>query len=60
MEALVSNKFLIFLLEFIHEDCEVDESFLHKFEILGVLKGNLEPIDEYLDEIAYKNLDYKL
>ena len=57
---MVSNTFLIFLLEFIHEDCEVDESFLHKFEILGVLKGNLEPIDEYLDEIAYKNLDYKL
>ena len=42
------------------EDKDVDESFLRRFEILSVLKGNLDPINEYLDEVAYKNLDYKM
>ena len=46
--------------DFILENAEVNEQFLANFEILGILKGNLTPIDEYLDEIAYKNLDYKL
>ena len=46
--------------DFILDNAEVDESFLHKIEVLAVLQGNLSPIDDYLDEIAYKNLDYKL
>ena len=46
--------------DFILENANVNENFLHNFEILGVLKGNMEPVDEYLEEIAYKNLDYKL
>ena len=46
--------------DFILENSEVNENFLHKFEILGVLKGNMEPIDDYMDEVAYKNLDSKI
>ena len=46
--------------DFILENANVNENFLHNFEILGVLKGNMEPVDEYLEEIAYKNLDHKL
>ena len=47
-------------LDFILENQQVNEKFLSEFEILSVLKGDLEPIDQYMDEIAYKNLDYKL
>ena len=46
--------------DFIFEDVEVDEQFLRDFEIMNVLKGDFDPIDQYLEEIAYKNLDYKL
>ena len=46
--------------DFILENSEVNEQFLRDFEILSVLKGDLEPIDQYMDEVAYKNLDYKL
>ena len=48
------------LIDFLLENDEVSEKFLHNFEILGMLKGNLGPVDDYLEEIAYKNLDYKL
>ncbi len=47
-------------LEYIFEDREVDERFLHKFEIIAILRGDLDPLTQYIDEIAYKNLDYKL
>ena len=46
--------------EFILENSKVDEEHLNKFEILGLLQGNLEPLDTYLDEYAYKNIDYKI
>ncbi len=48
------------MIEFILEDHDVDEGFLHYFEILSVLKGNLDPTFQYVQEVAYKNLDYKL
>ncbi|CDW75591.1 UNKNOWN [Stylonychia lemnae] len=47
-------------IEFMFEDREVDERFLHKLEVIGVLRGNLDPLTQYVDEIAYKNLDYKM
>ena len=41
---------LINLKEFILETSRVDESFMHEFEILEILKGgNFEPIQQYLD-----------
>ena len=46
--------------EFILENNRVDESFMHDFEILQVLKGDFDPLQLYLDKLAYKNLDYKL
>ena len=46
--------------DFILENTKVDESFLQDIEVLSVLKGDFEPIDKYLDHVAYKNLDYKL
>eukprot|EP00347_Sterkiella_histriomuscorum_P014863 403359236 len=46
--------------KFIFEDREVDEKFLHKFEVISILKGNLDPLTQYVDEIAYKSLDYKM
>ena len=58
--TLVSIFITYFAKDFILDNCEVDEQFLHKFEILSVLKGDFGPIDQYMDEIAYKNLDYKL
>ena len=43
------------------ENGKVDESFLMDFEILQILQGgDFSPIDQYLEQIAYKNLDYKL
>ena len=33
---------------------------MHEFEILQVLKGDFDPLQLYLDKLAYKNLDYKL
>lgn len=39
---------------------EFDESQLHKYEILSILKGNLEPLQSYQDDFIYKNIDYKL
>ena len=51
---------ILYCLDFILENQQVNEKFLADFEILSVLKGDLEPIDQYMDEIAYKNLDYKL
>lgn len=46
--------------DFILENGKVDERFLNKFEILSVLRGDFDPINSYMDEICYKNLDYKL
>ena len=46
--------------QFIFEDKELDEGELHQFEVLSILKGNLDPLQFYQDKIAYKNLDYKL
>jgi hypothetical protein len=51
---------ILYFLDFILENSEVNESFLKQFEVLSVLKGDLEPIDQFMDEVAYKNLDYKL
>jgi hypothetical protein len=28
--------------------------------VLSILKGNLDPLQFYMDEVAYKNLDYKM
>lgn len=33
-----------FLIEYIFEDKEVDEKFLHKFEIIAILRGDLDPL----------------
>ena len=46
--------------EFIFEDKELEEGELHKFEVLSILKGNLDPLQFYQDKVAYNNLDYKL
>ena len=46
--------------DFILDNGKVDERFLSKFEILSVLRGDFDPINEYMDEICFKNLDYKL
>ena len=46
--------------EFIFEDKELEEGELHKFEVLSILKGNLDPLQFYQDKLAYNNLDYKL
>ena len=46
--------------DFILENTNVNEEHLSQFEILGLLQGNLQPIDTYLEEYAYKNLDYKI
>ena len=45
---------------FIFEDKELEEGELHKFEVLSILKGNLDPLQFYQDKVAYNNLDYKL
>ena len=37
----------------------MDEGQLNSFEVLTILKGDLEPLNLYMDELAYKNLDYK-
>ena len=37
----------------------MDEGQLHSFEVLTILKGDLEPLNLYMDELAYNNLDYK-
>ena len=29
-------------------------------EVLQILKGDLDPLQTYIDEYAYKNLDYKM
>ena len=46
--------------DFILENAHVNEEYLNKFEVLGILQGNLQPIDTYLEEYTYKNLDYKI
>jgi len=35
---------------------KVDERYLKSFEVLSVLKGNLDPLTWYQDEVAYNNL----
>ena len=50
----------VFKLDFILDNARVDESFLEKFEVLNVLKGDFEPIDLYMAKIAYNNIDTKL
>ena len=42
------------------EDREVEEGELHKFEVLSILKGNLDPLEYFTHEVAFKNLDYKM
>ena len=42
------------------EDRELEEGELHKFEVLSILKGNLDPLEYFTHEVAYKNLDYKM
>jgi len=32
---------------------------MRKFEILSVLKGNLDPVTWYIDDVAYANLDVR-
>ena len=39
-EEIIKDNF-----KFIFEDSEVDQRFLHSFEVLSVLKGNLDPIN---------------
>ena len=46
--------------QFILEDKEMDEGQLHSFEVLQILKGDLEPLNLYTEDIAYNNLDYKM
>jgi len=50
----------VFKLDFILDNASVDESFLDRFEVLNVLKGDFEPIDLYMAKIAYNNIDTKL
>ena len=38
----------------------MDEGQLHSFEVLQILKGDLDPLNLYMDEVAYTNLDYKM
>ena len=45
---------------FILDDKEMDEGQLHSFEVLQILKGDLDPLNLYMDDIAYTNLDYKM
>ena len=45
--------------QFVMEDKEMDEGQLHSFEVLTILKGDLEPLNLFMDELAYTNLDYK-
>ena len=42
------------------EDKELEGGELSKFEVLSVLKGNLDPLEYFTHEVAFKNLDYKL
>ena len=39
---------------------DIEEGQLTNIEVTQVLKGDLEPIQTYLDDYAYKNLDYKM
>ncbi len=50
----------MFLLDFVLDNGRIDESFLEKFEVLNVLKGDFEPIDLYMGKIAYNNISSKL
>ena len=47
--------------EFMFDDsCDLEEGELRDVEVLQILKGDLDPIHTYSEELAYKNLDFKM
>ena len=46
--------------QFMFDDKELEEGELSKFEVLSILKGNLDPLQHYSECTAYTNLSYKL
>ena len=42
------------------DNCDLEEGELSDVEVLQILKGDLDPIHTYAEDLAYKNMDYKM
>ena len=42
------------------ETNDMEDGELSGIEVLQILKGDLDPIHSYAEELAYKNLDFKM